>query len=67
MPKKSPTKILAVDPGTHYLGIALLENGRPVYYGVKSIENRAISAATLREGKRLIRRFIDDFQPDVLA
>ncbi|MBN1560459.1 crossover junction endodeoxyribonuclease RuvC [candidate division KSB1 bacterium] len=67
MPKQKSTRILAIDPGTRHIGVALLENGRPLYHGVKSIENRASSSAIIGEGKRLIRSFIQDFKPDSLA
>jgi RNase H-fold protein (predicted Holliday junction resolvase) len=35
---KKPFKILAIDPGTRYLGIAVLQNQELIYWAVKTIQ-----------------------------
>jgi len=64
---KNNSKILAIDPGTREMGIAFLEEGRLVYYGVKAIKKKKSPHETLREGRKIILRLIKDFKPDVLA
>jgi len=63
---KHNTKILAIDPGTRYIGIALLEGKELVYHGVRVIKAES-PHEKLREGKKIILRLIKDFRPDVLA
>ena len=67
MPKLLSSRILAIDPGTRHLGVALLENGQPKYHGVKTIKNRTSAEAVLREGRRLLRGLIRDWRPTLLA
>lgn len=67
MKKKTPTKILALDPGTRYLGVAFLEGLRPVHLSVRTITNRTSNKSILTEGVNIIRRCLKDFQPDILA
>jgi len=31
-------KVLAIDPGTREMGFALLENGKPIYYGISGAQ-----------------------------
>ena len=66
MPKNS-LKILAIDPGTRKMGIAFLEKGKLIYYGVKVIKNKKSPHETLKEGRRIILRLIRDFKPHVLV
>lgn len=61
------TKILAIDPGTRAMGVALLENDKLIYHAVISIKKGKTPHETLAEGRRIILRLIADFQPDVLA
>jgi crossover junction endodeoxyribonuclease RuvC len=63
----SKTKILAIDPGTRAMGVALLEDDKLVYHGVKSIKKGKSPHETLQEGRKLILRLINDFKPDVLV
>jgi crossover junction endodeoxyribonuclease RuvC len=75
---KHNTKILAIDPGTREMGIALLERfgvsgssdpengGKLVYHGVKVIPNEKSPNEKLKEGREIILRLIKDFKPDIL-
>jgi len=66
MPKNN-LKILAIDPGTREMGIALLEKGKLIYYGVKVIKKRKSPHETLKEGRKIILRLIRDFKPKALV
>jgi crossover junction endodeoxyribonuclease RuvC len=60
-------RILAIDPGTRYMGIAVLDFGRLIYHGVESIPKERSPHETLNAGRKIVLRFINDFRPDVLA
>jgi crossover junction endodeoxyribonuclease RuvC len=64
---RTRTKILAIDPGTREMGIALLEGASLVYHGVKTIKNRRSAHEILGEGRRIVLRLLDDFRPTVLV
>jgi crossover junction endodeoxyribonuclease RuvC len=64
---KHNVKILAIDPGTRYMGVALLEGERLIYHGVKEIRNDGSPHEKLIEGRRIILRLINDFGPDILV
>jgi crossover junction endodeoxyribonuclease RuvC len=61
------TRILAIDPGTREMGVALLEGGNLVHHGVKTIKNRRSPHEILKEGRGIIVRLINDFRPGVLV
>lgn len=61
------TKILAIDPGTRIMGIALLEGEKLIYYGVKVIAKKKSPHETLKDGRNIILRLINDFNPHVLV
>jgi Holliday junction resolvasome RuvABC endonuclease subunit len=62
---KNSLKILAIDPGTRRMGIAFMEQGELIYYGVKVIKRRKSPHETLKEGRKAI--LIKDFRPEVLV
>jgi crossover junction endodeoxyribonuclease RuvC len=66
MPKNG-SKILAIDPGTMYMGVAFLDNGSLIYCGVKVIRNRRSPHEILWACRKIILRLINDFQPEVLV
>jgi crossover junction endodeoxyribonuclease RuvC len=66
MPKNG-SKILAIDPGTRYMGVAFLDNGSLIYCGVKVIRNRRSPHEILWACRKIILRLIKDFQPEVLV
>ncbi len=67
MPNNAKTKILAIDPGTRNMGIALFENGELLYHGVKTIRKRRSPHENLKEARKTVLRLIRDFKPQVLA
>ena len=60
-------RVLAIDPGTRHLGLAVLDDSALVYRGVWSLRKRHSPHETLRDGKRLIARLIGDFRPEMLV
>jgi Holliday junction resolvasome RuvABC endonuclease subunit len=67
MSNKRNQKVLAIDPGTKYIGFALLEKEKLVHHGVKTIPRLHTSKETLKEGKRIVSRLMDDFRPNILV
>jgi activator of 2-hydroxyglutaryl-CoA dehydratase len=64
---KDKTRILAIDPGTRHMGVALLEDGKLIYHGVKVIKKQKTPHATLKEARKVVLRIINDLKPDVLV
>ena len=60
-------KVLAIDPGTKYMGVAFLDEGDLVYHGVEVIKKQKAPHLTLRECRKVILRFIQGYRPQVLA
>lgn len=67
MRTKRSKRILAIDPGTHYMGVAVLDGARLAYYGVKTLSRKKSPHDTLLESRKVTRGLIDDFRPDILA
>ena len=63
---KQNTKILAIDPGTKYMGYAFFDKGDLTYHGVRVIKDGSPDEK-LKEGKKIILRLIKDFRPRILA
>ncbi len=64
---KKKTKILAIDPGTKEMGVAFLEKGKLIHYGVKSIKKKRSPHQTLEEGRKIVERLISDLKPEILV
>jgi crossover junction endodeoxyribonuclease RuvC len=62
-----PKRILAIDPGTREMGIAILEGPDLLYHGVHVFLHRESAQSILREGRTTLLRMIRDFAPDALA
>ena len=67
MRKNKSQKILAIDPGTRNIGIAFFEGKELIYYGVKIVKRMKSPQNTLREGKHIVLRLIQDFKPNTLV
>ena len=65
--KKNHSRILAIDPGTRAMGIAFLDDSKLIYHGVKTIKKGKSPQETLKTGKRIILRLIEDFRPNTLV
>jgi len=66
MPEIPPT-ILAIDPGTKEIGVAVLSGSALRYYAVKTIKRRQPPHALLAEISRYIASLINEYRPDALA
>jgi len=61
------SRILAIDPGTRLLGVALLEKGQLIYHGVKIIKKGTSPNENLQHARKVILRLIKDLRPDVVV
>jgi crossover junction endodeoxyribonuclease RuvC len=61
------TRILAIDPGTREMGVALLQDRELIYHGVKTIKKGLTPHEKLKKGRKTVLRLITDFKPDVLV
>ena len=63
-----PRRVLAIDPGTREMGVALLEAGQLLYHGVKVFPTQDRSARDrLTRAVTSVQRMIVDFKPSVLV
>jgi len=60
-------KILAIDPGTREIGVAVLDGQQLVYYGVKNVQGRRNPAEVLRRVQKISSGLIERFRPNCLA
>lgn len=60
-------KILAIDPGTREMGVAVLEGEQLAYYGVKTIRGRRSPAEVLRRIQEITASLIARYRPGCLA
>ena len=63
---KHNTRILAIDPGIRYTGIAFFDGERLIYQGVCVIKGE-LPNERLADGRKTILRLIKDLRPQVLV
>lgn len=61
------TTILAIDPGTRQLGVAVFSGEELLYYAVKTIRRRGSASEILRQVRQVVSRLIADYKPQSLA
>lgn len=61
-----PIKILAIDPGSRYLAVAVFENNDLIYSGIKTVKGRNIQEL-LQKASEIIAELIITYQPDLVA
>lgn len=61
------TRILAIDPGTQHMGVAVLEDARLIYHGVEVIKKQETPHETLRTARKAVLRLINDMKPHILV
>ena len=66
-PKNKRSTILAIDPGTRYMGIAVLDGDALIHHGVKTISAKLTPCDRLITGRKVVLRLLRDFRPDVVA
>lgn len=62
-----PLRILAIDPGTRYMGVAVLEGSELIHYGVSDFRGKRPAEALLRATCGTLCRLIAEYRPSVLA
>src|SRR5262245_30148688 len=62
-----PRKILAIDPGTREIGVAVFDGNDPEYYGVKTVTHRSSPSSILAQVREIIRSIIKLLSPNVMA
>jgi crossover junction endodeoxyribonuclease RuvC len=67
MHSHKPLRVLAIDPGTKEMGIAVLEGNKLLYHGVVVIKRGRSPKETLERGRDSILGLIQDFHPAILA
>ena len=67
MRKTKPIRILAIDPGTKKMGVAVLEDQRLLYHGVYVFKRRRTPQENLQEGSEAIFQLMRDFRPRLVA
>ncbi|PKO18724.1 hypothetical protein CVU37_04880 [candidate division BRC1 bacterium HGW-BRC1-1] len=65
--KSKHIRIVAIDPGTREMGIAVLDGSELIYHEAKAMRKRGSAQKILAETHRLILRLVLDFHPTVLA
>lgn len=60
-------RILAIDPGTRYMGLAVLDGDELVYYGVKDLRAKRPVWRLASATREVLRDVIADYRPTVLA
>jgi crossover junction endodeoxyribonuclease RuvC len=60
-------KILAIDPGTREIGIAVFDGSELLYYAVKTIRDRSTARKILQQVATIARDMIAAYRPDCLS
>lgn len=61
------TRILAIDPGTRYMGVAVLQGHDLLYYTVKDLRRQRPADALIRSTRKALLELIRHYRPAVLA
>jgi len=67
LPSAPAPRILAIDPGCRYLGVAVLEGNALVYWGVKELGHEPLPRRLLIIGKQVVLTLIEKFEPKMLV
>src|SRR5262249_31356769 len=61
------SRILALDPGTRFMGLVVLEASELIYYGVKTFASKRPERELIEATRRVLSEHIKLFEPDILA
>jgi len=68
MEKKKPMKILAIKPGSKFLGIAVFKDIELIDWRIKKVKVKGMKPAqVLKKAEMITARFIEDYEPGILA
>jgi Holliday junction resolvasome RuvABC endonuclease subunit len=62
-----PKRIMAVDPGMQYLGVAMLEGEELIWYAVKTFPERKMLANMRPQVQQYLTTIFERYQPSILA
>ena len=62
-----PKRIMAVDPGMQYLGVAILEGEELIWYGIKTFPGRKTLPYMRPEVQQYLTKLLQAHQPEVLV
>jgi Holliday junction resolvasome RuvABC endonuclease subunit len=62
-----PNRILAVNPGMQYLGIAIFEGEELLWYRIKTFPGRKTLPYMRREVQQYLTKLLQTYRPDTLA
>ena len=60
-------RILAIDPGTREMGVAVFENGHLLYTGVETFRRLPSPRERLKQARVTVERLLADFRPSILT
>jgi len=60
-------RVLAIDPGTVHMGVAVLEAEALIHHAVESVKNRRSPHEILSACRRVVLRLLRDFRPATIA
>jgi crossover junction endodeoxyribonuclease RuvC len=60
-------RILAIDPGTREMGVAVFENRQLLYTGVETFRKLPLPGERLKQARATVERLLADFRPALLA
>jgi Holliday junction resolvasome RuvABC endonuclease subunit len=63
----SCTRILAIDPGTKEMGVAVFQGHALIDHGVKIIKRGRSPQETLSRGMAIVTGLMEDFRPEILV
>ena len=62
-----PKRIMAVDPGMQYLGVAILEGEELIWYGIKTFPGRKTIPYMRPQVQQYLTKVLQTYQPQVLV
>ena len=65
--RTNPNRILAINPGTRLLGVAVLEDEALLYYAVKTIKGLRTPLEVLRRIAAITKQLIEDYEPATIS
>ena len=63
----SPQTILGIDPGTRYMGMAVIRGPKLLAYGVHQLRNGREPHDLIGQAKDVLLRYVRDFGPGIVA
>ena len=66
-PPIKPNRILAIDPGTRYNGIAVLDGPELVYYAIKTLNRPTSRTRIVDRAREIVREMVGAYGPAIVA